>query len=169
MFDNDIQIFGKHSSYLKKYSKDKNSRNMQVFKVHDFKQEQKDVYLFDTMMQGYLVGAMIGMIEGRESKPDHSIDGDAKIFAEKVNKTKSDLKRILTFMILSNEDYGSVDERIKKAFTVEHEDQKELENRITRFACGGLEIINDQFEGCKTEEDVLFAIQRLNNKYNLNC
>lgn len=169
MFKNDIVIYGKYAEYLKKYSHGTSSEEQIDFKVNNNVGKQESIYIFETLMDAFLIAAMLGIIENREIKYISSGEPKATIFAEKVIKTKKSLDRIIEFMILTDENIKNVDDKVKQTFTVRRteEEKKMLETRLKGFAQGGLEIINEEFEPCESKEAVIFKINDLCNRYDL--
>jgi hypothetical protein len=159
MFDNDIRLVGKHAEILKRYSVDKQAENQIKFTVDDNNGKQIDIHVFETMIQTYMVAGMIGIIKKKISDVDRSSDLYANIFSSAVNKNKADLKRIVQFMNLTADSSASIDGRIKKAFTVKG--NQDSEERLNGFVRAGLEVLDEYFCDCRTQEDVANAILSL--------
>ena len=66
MFNQNIRLYGKHATILKKYSNDKSSTEHVEFLVDNNDGDRVDIYLFDTLLSTYLVAGMIGIIENRK-------------------------------------------------------------------------------------------------------
>ena len=165
MFESDIRIFGKHAIYMKTYSRDKQGENQYPFKLKDNENNVKIVYVFETMIKCYLIAAMIGVIEKRKAPEDNSDKSIyANIMTEQVRSNRINLKRVVQHMILASEE-GSVDGRVKKAFSLKTFEDKEVEKELNDYARGGLEIIHELFEPCRTYEDAANAIFQLAESY----
>ena len=170
MFKNQIRFYGKHAEILKKYSRNTSSETPTTFIVNNNGGEQKDIYLFDTLIQCYMVAAMLGIVNNRKVQEDSSNkEVVANIFVDVLNKNMSNLKRIYQHMVLSEKDNCSVDSRIKKAFTVKMTDEQSdaEQHRLEDYVRGGLEIIDEMFCSCETYEDIANKIYELKDQFNL--
>lgn len=162
IFNEQIRIFGNHARILKKYSRDKGGDNS----VENIVEDGKSVYLFDTMIQGFMVAAMWGIVEKRKEEPCKTGDEMyATIFSDIINKNRKNIERIYQHMILATRDDLADDEKIKKAFTTDRspEEDKEAEEEILAYVFGGLEIIDELFNGKETYESITNVIYSLNN------
>lgn len=166
MFNGNIQVYGKHANILKKYSKKSQAENSASFLISDHRGEQKEIVLFSTMMQCYLVACALGIASHKTSDISGDRNDRANIFAEIVSKKRNELIRLVQFMLLSEED-ENINRKIKKAFSVKNNDDPEIEEMLQKYALGGLEIIDSYFSNCQTEEDVAHAIGDLNLDYSV--
>lgn len=152
MFTSQLLIQGKYADLLKKYSRDKQGEKI-TFNVTDNEGNEREIFLFDNYIQGYMVSAMLGILNKKSIADDGDRSSEAKIFADILAKKRGDLETIVEFMLLSNTEDG-VDKRIRQAFTVDRENGEQLEKMVTSYARGGLTIIDEWFNKCKTYEDV---------------
>ena len=152
MFTSQLLIQGKYADLLKKYSRDKQGEKI-TFTVTDNEGNEQEIFLFDNYIQGYMVSAMLGILNNKSIADDGDRSSEAKIFADILAKKRGDLETIVEFMLLSNTE-NSADKRIKQAFTVDRENGEQLEKMVTSYARGGLIIIDEWFSKCKTYEDV---------------
>ena len=160
MFKSQISLYGKHAELLKKYSRDKQGEKV-VFTVTDNEGKQKEIFLFDNYIQGYMVSAMLGIYLGKTSQEDGNRSSEATIFADILTKKKGDLDTIVEFMILTEKE-ENVDKKIRNAFSIDRDNEIELERRVTSYVRGGLEVIDEWFGKCKTYEDVANQILLFN-------
>ena len=168
MFNQNIRLYGKHATILKKYSNDKSSSEHVEFLVDNNDGDRVDIYLFDTLLSTYLVAGMIGIIENRKVLSESSNSSTyATIFLEKINKEKRLLERMYQHMILSEANEDEIDSYIKKAFTINKADEENEQRRLEDYVRGGLEIIDEIFSKCSTYEDVANALIDLKNRYYL--
>lgn len=152
MFSSQLSIQGKYAELLKKYSRDKQGEKI-TFTVTDNGGNKQDIFLFDNYLQGYMVSAMLGILNNKCIEDDGDRTNEARIFADILAKRRSELETIVQFMILSNVS-DSADKRIREAFTINRENGDYLEKMVTSYARGGLIIIDEAFKDCKTFEDV---------------
>lgn len=167
MFNNDIRMYGKHAKIIKKYSKSRNHEEQNQFLIRDFNGKESDCVLFDTMMQAYLVSCALGIAENKQSKAETSGDEYATIFTDVINKSRDNLIKLVQFMLLVENNDLSVEAKVKKAFNIQNVTNKDLEEKLKSYACGGLEILDSYFSECKTQENVVDKIADLNKKYSV--
>ncbi|MBU9896903.1 hypothetical protein KSW27_11965 [Holdemanella biformis] len=167
MFDSDIRIYGKHAKMLKKYSKSRNHDGQDQFLIKAFDGSECECVLFDTMMQTYLVSCALGIANNKQVKAETSGDDYATIFMDMVNKSRNSLIKLVQFMLLIENNNMSTEAKVKKAFSVQNSSNKDLEEKLKSYACGGLEILNSYFCECKTQEEVVNAIEDLNSDYSV--
>ena len=162
MFNSQLVIYGKYAELLKKYSRDKQGEKV-PFSVTDNLGKEREIFLFDNYIQGYMVSAMLGIYLRKSLPDDGNRDTDAKIFAEILTKKKGELDTIVQFMILT-EDEKNIDKKIRNAFAIDRDNGDELEKKVTAYARGGLSIIDEWFSKCKTYEDVANQILMFNRE-----
>ena len=160
MFKSQISLYGKHAELLKKYSRDKQGEKV-VFSVTDNEGKQKEVFLFDNYIQGYMVSAMLGIYLRKSTPDDGNRSSEATIFADILTKKKGDLDTIVEFMILTEKE-DNPDKKIREAFSIDRENDAELERKVSGYVRGGLEVIDEWFGKCKTYEDIANQILLFN-------
>lgn len=84
-----------------------------------------------------------------------------------ISKNRSKLTKLIQFMLLVENNNLSTEAKVKKAFSVQNSSNKDLEEKLKAYACGGLEILNSYFCECKTQEEVVNAIEDLNSDYSV--
>lgn len=165
MFKNPIRFTGKHALILQKYSKDKGSEQDIPFQVSNNSNEKKLIYIFETRLHCYMVAGMFGIIKNRKADidTDKSNNATATIFADILDKQRSNLERMYHQMVLTRNDDLSADERIKKAFSIIPDDQCDAEQKkLEDYVRGGLEVIDEMFSLCLTYEDVCNKMYEFN-------
>lgn len=164
MFNDQIRIYGKHANIIKKYSPDKQASETNYFRVGNSYNDDTDyTYIFSDMFECYMVSAMLGIINDRKAEIDKTQTTPANIFAEKVIKGKNNLERIFKHMVFTRYDWLNIDQKVKKAFELEH--SKEDEQNFDSYVRGGLEIIDERFKKCQTLEDIANALADLLDSY----
>ncbi len=167
MFNSDIRVYGNHAKILKRYSKSRNRDELNQFLIKDFSGVERECALFDTMMQTYLVSCALGIAKSKQAKVETSGDEYATIFTDMISKNRSKLTKLIQFMLLVENNNLSTEAKVKKAFSVQNSSNKDLEEKLKAYACGGLEILNSYFCECKTQEEVVNAIEDLNSDYSV--
>lgn len=167
MFNSDIRVYGNHAKILKRYSKSRNRDELNLFLIKDFSGEERECVLFDTMMQTYLVSCALGIAKNKQAKVETSGDEYATIFTDMINKNRKTLTKLVQFMLLVENDDLSTEAKVKKTFSVQNSTNKDLEEKLKSYACGGLEILDSYFCECKTQEEVVNAIEDLNSDYSV--
>lgn len=84
-----------------------------------------------------------------------------------VNKSRNSLIKLVQFMLLIENNDMSTEAKVKKAFSVQNSSNKDLEEKLKSYSCGGLEILDSYFCECKTQEEVVNAIEDLNSDYSV--
>ena len=163
MFNSQLRIYGKHARILKKYSRDKQAAEQVEFLVRDHEGRNRPTYIFETMIQCYMVAAMVGIIEHKKIENDEGIDNPANIFTDVLHKNRNELDRIVKFMILTDDSTDDIDLKIKQAFSVKRKDK--IEDGVTSYARYGLEVIDDYFKDCRSNEDVANALRDFRDHY----
>lgn len=166
MFEGNIRIYGNHARILKKYSKDKQAEEQFEFKVTDNQGNEHNIYIFDTMLQAYMVAAMIGIIHKSKIEKDSGKEPTATIFTEVLRKNRMNLERIVRFMLLTEDDTENPDMIIKEAFSMKNKEN--IDKKVTSYARYGLEIIDNYFSQCSNYEDVVNAVLDLRENYSIN-
>lgn len=152
LFDDDIQIRGRHASYLKALSELRGNAS------EEDKKRFSNFKLFTDYISVYMVAPIIGLLYGKKSAYDNEKDS-AGIMLAAISKNRAHLKYIYRLVILSDTTLNLSDEdKINMAFREESNDESvargmELYNA---YFCGGLEILYQEFvERCTTDEDYI--------------
>lgn len=154
MFKKQIRLYGKYADIIRKYSKDKQGADEQHFLIDDNEGEEKNVYIFENILQCYMCAAMIGIINKKTMPQDSNRDKTANIFADILFKNRHNLMRIYQHMILSEDNEESIDSVIKRAFSINVSNPDQEQEKFDGYVRGGLLIIDDWFNNCKSYEDV---------------
>lgn len=170
MFKKLVRFYGKHAYTIQKYCKDKGGEQDVPFVVNNNTGEEKTIYIFENRAYLYLVAGMLGIIKKRTAPIDHSINIYSSIMPEMLEKQRENLERMYHHMILSEDDGLNPDSKIKKAFTIKKSDEEwdEEQKRLESYVRGGLEIIAEIFDKCKSYEDVCNAMYDLNGILDLS-
>ncbi len=154
MFEKQIRLYGKYADIIRKYSKDKQGADEQHFLLDDNEGNEKNVYIFENILQCYMCAAMLGIINKKSMPQDSNRDKTANIFADILLKNRGNLYRVYQHMVLSEETTESIDLVVKKAFSINIVNPDQEQEKIDGYVRGGLLIIDEWFGNCKTYEDV---------------
>ena len=170
MFNYQIRFYGKHARIMKQYSRSTSAEAAVPFEIDNNEGKKEDKYLFETLLQCYMVAGMLGIIYKRKEKPDTNKTIDATIMAEILNKKRNLLTRMYQHMVLTEDSDLSPDARVKKAFSVSmtEEESKQEQDRLEDYVRGGLEIIDEMFNGCLSYEDVARQVYSLKEKLSID-
>lgn len=170
MFKKLIRFYGKHADIMQKYCKDKGGEQDISFVVSNNSGEERNIYIFDNRIHIYLVGGMLGIIQGRKADIDKSTPTYSSIMSDMLDKQRFNLERMYHHMVLSENNVLGVDAKIKEAFSVKKTDEEwdEEQKRLEDYVRGGLEIIDEIFGNCKTYEDVCNAMFELRDLIDLS-
>lgn len=149
MFDRDVQIRGKHATYLKALTRTPGNT----------RKEGSDFKIFENYIHVYMVAPIIGLVYGRRGAvdpDDHSKD-TAGMLAEILIKNQSKLKYIYRLIVLLDETEGlTKEEKIDRAFRENEEAVKAGMALFRSYFLGGLELLYENFvERCVTEKDYI--------------
>ena len=170
MFDSFIRFYGKHARIMKMYCRNTSAETAVPFEIDNNEGKKEDKYIFDTLLQCYLVAGMLGIINKRTAKTDTNKTIDATIMSDILIKKKGLLVRMYQHMVLSENDGLSADAKVKKAFSVSmtEEEGKAEQERLEDYVRGGLEIIDETFSGCLSYEDVARQIYSFKEKLTID-
>lgn len=170
MFKKLVRFYGKHADIMQKYCKDKGGEQEISFIVSNNSGEQKNIYIFDNRVHIYMVGGMLGIINQRKADIDRSTQTYSSIMPEMLEKQRPNLERMYHHMVLTENNLLGADAKIKDAFSVKKTDEQwEAEQKkLEDYVRGGLEIIEEIFNKCKTYEDVCNAMFELRDLVDLS-
>ncbi len=166
IFSSDLRLHGRHAELIKKYSRDKQAEEQFNLTVKDNMGNTHNTYIFETMIQAYMVSALIGIISEKKVENDTQSEPTANILSDTLIKNRSDLERITRFMILSKNDGISVDLKIRNAFTLNK--NVLLEKEVTAYSRYGMEIIDSYFNECITQEDIVNQLYSFMKDYSID-
>lgn len=171
MFKKQIRLYGKHAAIMQKYCSFKGGEQGSPLIISNNDGEQRPFYLFETRVGMYMVGAMLGIICGKQAEEDPDKSVNTTIMVEMLEKERGNLERVYHHMILAEDSGASADAKIKKAFSIIPTDEKcDAEQcRLENYVRGGVEIIDDIFKDAKNYEDVCNGIIELNDLLNLGA
>ena len=68
IFSSDLRLHGRHAELIKKYSRDKQAEEQFNLTVKDNMGNTHNTYIFEKMIQAYMVSALIGIISEKKLK-----------------------------------------------------------------------------------------------------
>lgn len=141
MFDTDINIYGKHSSYMQ-FLVDKTGRADKA---------SNRAGIFNRNVDLLMVAAVFGALNNRLAPVDHSVDEKSSILMAVLVKEKSNLEFIYNLVMLTDKSKGlSPDEKINFIFR-----QNGDMDLFMSYVRGGLEYLYEYFtqDGAATKTD----------------
>ena len=151
MFDKDMQIRGKYSTYWKALTQ----------LPGNAVETSKNFKIFENYIYVYMVAPIIGLLNGRKGQYDPADDSKdtAGMLAEIQIKNASKLKYIYRLITLVDDSEGlSDEEKINRAFREDSNEEsvKKGMELYTAYFFGGLEVLYETFVlGCITEDDYI--------------
>ncbi len=163
MFDDDVQIRGKHATYWKALS------NLPGNAVD--REAKKHFKIFENYIHVYMVAPIIGLLYNRKGQydPKDKDDDTAGMLAAVLIKNAAKLKYIYRLIILSDDSLGlSPEEKIDLAF---RDTDKESEAKGMKlyhdYFLGGLEVLYEEFVlKCDTDDDYLVRLYEFISDFN---
>ncbi len=148
MFENDINLYGKHATYIK-------------YLVNDAK-----IYL--RYVDVYMNAAVLGFLNGKKSNKDNTSNDQARIYADALVREKRNLDFIYRLiMLLDDTDNPYEEEKVNKAFRYDSQiktekDKDNLNNNLLIFnsyVLGGIEFLFEKYtNGCSNRDDYIDRI-----------
>ena len=150
MFDRDYEIKGKHATYTR------------------FLRDTAGV--FNRFLDVLMVGAIMGLIYGRQAKVDNSSEDTAKIFTAQLVGEAQTCEFIYRLIMLLDKSTGLAPEQcINRAFRDDTNEKAVKDNMalFNSYALGGIELLYEKFsEGCTTDDDYISRVFEFVNGYN---
>jgi len=143
MFNDDIQLHGKHAHYVKELA----SAEFQLFQRN-----------LDVFMNGAIVGLIYGKKEIRDRESQYK-DVQTNILASAINKERINLDYIHRLIMILDKADISIDEKINRAFR--DDSNSDMNNNHTKnlelfysYALGGISVLYDKIikEGINKED-----------------
>ncbi len=148
IFDKNINLSGKHATYLKFLSK----------KTTELKGDAISAEIFKRHIDVYMAGVMFGLLKNIKAEIDTTNKDNITIFAEQVIKEQSRLIHLYRIVMLLDNKALSDDERIDLAFryTADADKVKAGMDVFNAYARGGIEWLYEKLtDGATTKEDYL--------------
>lgn len=166
MFNKDFRITGKHANYWK---------DLCVLPGNTPDREQHNNFkIFNAYIDAYILCPLIGFQYNRKGVIDKSVDANAGMLAEIVNKRSQELKYVYQIiMLLDEESEPDEDKRLYRAFKFSEETPEDAAlisknmDIFNAYFLGGLEILHEEFvEQCQDTDDYLKHIYDYVNRFN---
>ncbi|KJR47500.1 hypothetical protein UF75_2078 [Desulfosporosinus sp. I2] len=149
MFDKDYNLKGKHATYTK-FLKD-------------------TAKVFDRYMDVYMIGAVLGFLNGKQEPEDNSNKDDAEIPLSVFYKEKMKCEFIYRMIMLLDETSNlTLEQRTDRAFREDTNEQAMIKNMdlFNSYVRGGIEYLYEKFsEDCVTEDDYLNKVYEFVNRF----
>jgi len=143
VFEKDLRIRGKHAAYAKQLAYHAENTRFPVFK---------------RIIDVYMIGAIMGFLNGRRATEDTSVKDEVSILASTVVAERDRLRFIYRLiMLLDSSTDLKIEERINRAFRSDSDEQAVTENMklFHAYVCGGIEFLYEKFQDCTTNDDYI--------------
>lgn len=153
MFERPLQIRGKHATYAKQLAKHPENTRFPIF---------------NRIIDVYMVGAIMGILHGRQVAVDTTIKDDVSIFVETVIAEKDRLEFIYRLILLLDTSKNlSLEEKVNLAFRSDTDEEAVAENMklFHSYVCGGIEYLYEKFQDCTTNDDYLEKMYEMVDRF----
>lgn len=137
MFDQDIELRGKHATFTKEL-------------VNGWQVLRRNIDV-------YMLGAIVGLLSDRRTEEDRTSDDSTAILAAQFIRERTKCEFIYQLVLLLSDDTKlTPEERVDRAFRVNDENPTALaENMLIfdAFVRGGIEVLHERFHDCTTDVD----------------
>lgn len=143
MFDETIELRGKHATFIKQLVLRPNER------VVDWKP-------FERYIDVYMVGALVGLLNERRVDEDSTDNDSARIFAETFARERAKCEFLFQLVMLLADANDSPHDRLDRAFRFDDASPDRLSTNMALFHAyvrGGIEVLHDRFANCTTEHE----------------
>lgn len=152
LFENEIELNGKYATIIRHL--------------------RDDLGIFTTFREAYLTAAVIGFAYNKMGTDDNSEKVQpASIFPSELSRRKHDLKLLYSIFILVNDnpDY-TIEDYMNRAFRYDAdegntENLKENMAVFNSYVCGGLEYLQERFDGLDKTADVVDTLYELVHEF----
>lgn len=148
MYENNIQIYGKHATYMKELVAKLDSNIAQG--------------IFKRNLDVYLLAPIVGKLYNRKSNVDRSINDSTSIHTEQMNRVMSSLEtNYRTIMLLEERENNSLETRMDNAFKYDRKEdlRKPGDEIFNQYVLGGIEVLHEKLiEGI---EDIDQLVERI--------
>ena len=159
MFDSNMDIVGKHATYLKFISK----------KAGELNKDAKIAPIFNRYLDVYMAAAIIGAVKNIRANKDTTSSDSAKLLAEQVIKENKRLKLLYRMVLVTDTSSGmNEEERVDFVFrSTKNEDIAKGMAIFESYVRGGIEWLYETItDGATSEDQYLENLYKLINEYN---
>ncbi len=151
LFRSQVRLYGKHGLYAEALSPD-----FSAAKDVTLPEIKRQKYLFNRIIDVYMLAPMIGYLYQREAQRDGS-ESTKSIMGETLSAEYN--KLIFTYqliMILDRKSEPDLNERIRRAFSSDEKIQQAGLSIFNSYARGGIEVLYEELiEGASTPDDLI--------------
>ncbi|WP_165043033.1 hypothetical protein [Adlercreutzia sp. ZJ138] len=162
IFRSQVRFYGKHGQYLEALTPGtENAKNL------DLPEIERNKYLFDTVVDIYIIAPIVGYLFQRRAPRD---GGDSnKNIMEGALASHHD-KLVFSYellMILDKQSEPDINERIRRAFRANDELTAQGMSVYNDYARGGIEVLYEKLvTGAATPEDLLRNLMDFTEEWN---
>jgi len=162
IFRSQVRFYGKHGQYLEALTPGtENAKNL------DLPEIERNKYLFDTVVDIYIIAPIVGYLFQRQVPRDAG-DSNKNIMGDQLSSHHD--KLVFSYellMILDKESEPDLNERIRRAFRATDELTARSMEVYNAYARGGIEILYEKLVvGAVTPEDLLRNLMDFAEEWN---
>lgn len=153
IFRSQVRIYGKHAQYVEALTPGNDSQ-----KNAELPEIARNKYLFDTIVDIYILAPLVGYLYQRTSERDGSDQASSKSIMEGALASHHDKLEFSyeLLMILDKKSEPDLNERIRRAFRATDDLVKQGMEIYNGYARGGIEILYEHLiEGAATPDDLV--------------
>lgn len=162
IFKSQVRFYGKHGQYLEALTP-----GTEKAKEIDLPEIERNKYLFDTVVDVYILAPLVGYLYQRTAERDGS--DSTKNIMEGALSSHHD-KLVFTYellMILDKNSEPDLNERLRRAFRATDDLAKQGMEVYNSYARGGIEVLYEKLiEGAATPDDLIRNVMDFTDEWN---
>lgn len=164
IFRSQVRFYGKHAQYVEALTPGNESQKNQ-----ELPEIARNKYLFDTIVDIYILAPLVGYLYQRTSEQDGSDQTNSKSIMEGALANHHDKLEFSyeLLMILDKKSEPDLNERIRRAFRATDDLVKQGMEVYNGYARGGIEVLYEKLiEGAATPDDLVRNVMDFTEEWN---
>lgn len=139
LFTSQMRFYGRHGHFLEALTPDREKA-----KDTELPEVERNKFLFDTVVDIYVIAPLIGFLYGRKSPKDGN-ENTKSIFEGALASHRDRLQfTYKLLMVIDQESEPDIDERLRRAFQADEESSAAGSELFDAYARGGIEILYEK-------------------------